>query len=193
MVDDEYLFPNKGAISKDSMFEEFERSIRQIRSDINQMHAALWNDGVDRNKKNLLVLNNDDLDRLFQCDLIEEKSEKDLVEKQIEIFSKNFLEFYPKELIDKGKRLIVDEENPKEIFIRIENSGEENEKSDVEQFDEAIRNLRVVLQILNANLLSRSMRIFSEQTRFRFSSENLNINSTFDHLDSTLDRWQKSR
>lgn len=188
MVDDEYLFPNKGAISKDSMFEEFERSIRQIRSDINQMHAALWNDGVDRNKKNLLVLNNDDLDRLFQCDLIEEKSEKDLVEKQIEIFSKNFLEFYPKELIDKGKRLIVDEENPKEIFIRIENSGEENEKSDVEQFDEAIRNLRVVLQILNANLLSRSMRIFSEQTRFRFSSENLNINSTFDHLDSTLDR-----
>jgi len=102
LIRNEYLFPN----TKDKVYQQhyplyeiFQRSVKQLRSDICQTHHTLWNDGIDRINKNEFKLNIYYLDQLFQCFFYEDKGEKLLMEKNIQIFARYCLENFIEILI----------------------------------------------------------------------------------------------
>jgi hypothetical protein len=160
LLHDEYLFPT----TKDKLYQQhyplyeiFQRSVRQLRSDICQTHHILWNDGIDRTNKNQLIINFDYLDRLFQCIFYEDKGEKLLIEKNIQTFATYCFQVLIQILIEKNMKLIIDEETTM-IEIRLE-ENEVNEENNIEQFNQILNYLKQFFDSLNTHLLSRVMMV----------------------------------
>jgi hypothetical protein len=160
-IRNEYLFPN----TKDKVYQQhyplyeiFQRSVKQLRSDICQTHHTLWNDGIDRINKNEFKLNIYYLDQLFQCFFYEDKGEKLLMEKNIQIFARYCLENFIEILIEKKMKLDIQEDTTTMILIRLEDNEKIN-KNNIEQFEEILNYLKKFFQVLNTYLLSRVMKI----------------------------------
>jgi hypothetical protein len=166
LINDEYLFPNnndKFYQQHYPLYESFQRSVRQLRSDISQTHIILWNDGIDRQNKNEFKINTFYLDQLFQCVFSEEKGEKVLMEKNIQTFALYCLQGYVHMLIEKRMKLIIDIETNM-ILIRIEND-DEIDRNDNEQFHEIFNYLKRFFETLNTYLLSRIMKVQTSNDR----------------------------
>jgi len=160
LINNEYLFPtntDKFYQQHYPLYETFQRSVRQLRSDICQAHNTLWNDGIDKTKKNQLKLDLNYIDQLFQCIFYEDKGEKLLMEKNIQAFATYFLQGFIQILIEKRIRLDVDVDTTR-ILIRMEDN-EEIEGNNIEQFNETLNYLKRVFDILNMYLLSRIMKV----------------------------------
>lgn len=154
---DVYLFPKRLEKSfDDPLYEYFQRFLRQVASELCQLHTILWNDGVDRQTKNRFVLNNDDLDRLFQCEFVEEKDEKQTIEKQIQSFAQFVMEVFVASLLEKEIQLKIDEDSTT-VSIQLEQEIFD-EQNRLEQFQDALNFIEELFNVLNSNLLSRQIK-----------------------------------
>ncbi len=160
LIHNEYLFPNnndKFSQQHYPLYETFQRSVRQLHSDICQTHHILWNDGIDRINKNQFKIHFNYLDQLFQCKFYEDKGEKLLIEKNIQTFAIYCLERFIQILIEKKMKLIIDKETTM-IVIRLEDN-KEIKGNNIEQFHEILNYLKQFFDVLNKHLLSRMMNI----------------------------------
>lgn len=161
-TEDPYLFPvqvEKSAASQVPYYDTLQRSLRQLRSEIFQAHTNLWNDGVNRQKKNELLLKTNHLDRLFQCTFYEDRGEKSLIEKHIQTLANHCLQTFIHELVDKQIALIVEEDaSTASANIRLENE-EIIEPNRMKRFDQVLTYFKEFLHALNLHLLSRAIKI----------------------------------
>jgi len=160
LIHNEYLFPNnndKFSQQHYPLYETFQRSVRQLRSDICQTHHILWNDGIDRTNKNQLNIQFDYLNQLFQCIVYEDKGEKLLMEKNIQTLATFCLQRLIQILIEKKIKLVIVEEATM-VSIRME-ENEEIEGNDIEQFNETLKYLKKLFDVLNMHLLTRVMKV----------------------------------
>ena len=158
LIHNQYLFPKRNDRFYQQhypLYELFQRSVRQLRSDICQEHHSLWNDGVDRTSKNQLKLDLNYLDQLFKCTFNEEKGEKLLMKKNIQTFASYCFQRFIHVLIEKKTKLVIDVET-KIVLIQMDDQ-EEIGRNSIEQFNETLNNLKAFLDILNTYLLSRVM------------------------------------
>lgn len=156
----EYLFPGNNDKTYQQhypLYETFQRSVKQLRSDISQTHHTLWNDGVDRTTKNQLHINFMWLDQLFQCLIYEDKGEKSLIEKNIQTFATYCFQIFIQVLIEKNLKLTIEEETTMVVIQMDEN--DELKESTIEQFNETLINLQQFFHVLNTHLLSREMKV----------------------------------
>ncbi len=162
LIHNEYLFPNnpdKFYQQHYPLYETFQRSVKQLRSDICQTHHILWNDGIDKTNKNQLKLNFSYLDQLFQCIFYDDKGEKLLMEKNIQTFAIDCLQGFIQNLIEKKMKLDIDEEETTTmVLIRLENN-EEIERNNIQQFNETLNFIKKFFDVLNTHLLSREMKV----------------------------------
>ena len=163
VTQDPYLFPSsvdRSSQDQYSFYETFQRSIRQLRSDITQMHTTLWNDGVDRQLKNEVKVTSNYLDRLFQCTFYEDKGEKSLIEKHVQTFATYCLQGFIHRLIEKRSELTIeDDERTLRLVYSLDSDQESSGNHRIEQFDRALNYLREFFQALHTNLLSRTVKI----------------------------------
>ena len=160
LIQNEYLFPTNNTKfyqQNSPLYEAFQRSVKQLRSDISQTHHSLWNDGVDRTTKNQLQLNLTCLDQLFQCIFYEDKGEKMLMEKNIQIFATYCLQIFIQVLVEQNRKFLIDEQSTM-ITIRMEENDETKDNT-IEQFNDILVNLKKFFDVLNTHLLSRVMNV----------------------------------
>lgn len=160
LMNNEYLFPktsDKFYQQHYPLYETFQRSVRQLRSDICQTHHILWNDGVERTTTNQIRLEFNQLEQLFKCIFDEDQGEKLLMEKNIQTFATYCLQEFIRVLIDKKMKLDVDVETTM-VLIRME-TDEDVERDHIEELNEALNYLKNLFEILNMYLLSRVMKI----------------------------------
>lgn len=162
ITEDSFLFPKqieKSAAKQNRFYEKFQQNLRQLRSEIFQMHSNLWNDGVNRHEKNELQLKTNELDRLFRCTFDEDNGEKNLIEKQIQTFANYCLQSFLHDLLEKPMRLIIDEDlKTTNVKIRLEND-DENDENRMKQFEQILNDFKGFFHVLNVNLLSRTIKI----------------------------------
>lgn len=161
LLTDEYLFPtsqDKAYQQHNPLYETFQRSTRQLRSDISQLHHTLWKDGVDDTQKNQLTLNFKYIDELFQSVLYEDRGERVLTEKNVQAFATYCLQRFIQVLVEKRMGLTIDAEATM-VSIQLENADDDVERGDIEQLDQAFQHLQSFLETLNTHLLSRAMKV----------------------------------
>ena len=160
ITQDTYLFPAQPSQHQHPFYETFQRSIRQLRSDITQLHTTLWNDGVDRQVKNELKVKATYLDRLFQCTFYEDRGEKSLIEKHLQTFATYCLQGFIHRLIEKRARLTIEDNgSTARLVYALEKDQDPVDNDRIEQFDQTLNYLREFFQVLHANVLSRTVKV----------------------------------
>ena len=157
LLNDEYLFPAKTPHPNSPLYDIFQRSARQLRSDICQTHHTLWNDGIDRTGKNELRFNLKYIDQLFQCIFHEDKGEKTLMEKNIQSFANYCFQRIIQVLLEKNMKLNVDVE-PTNVTIRLE-INEDSDRTDIEQLNITLSDIKKFFEVVNTYVLLRVMNV----------------------------------
>jgi predicted RNA-binding protein YlqC (UPF0109 family) len=163
IMNDTYVFPahvEQCSNEQQTFYDELQRSIQQVRSEISQTHVNLWNDAVNRQHVNQLHLTAKYFDRLFQSTFDDKKGETTLIDKQMQLLASYCLETFIRRLIDKPMRLFIDEDDDNaRVIIRIEHDDKRNECHRIERFGRILNELEELFQTLHKHLLSRTIKI----------------------------------